>query len=46
MPIAPFEAIVLKKVGESGNDGTTMALPIMTKEHYLFTWAAKTLVLH
>ena len=23
MPIAPFEAIVLKKVGESGNDGTT-----------------------
>ena len=23
MPIAPFEAIVLKKVGESGSDGTT-----------------------
>ena len=23
MPIAPFEAIVLQKVGESGNDGTT-----------------------
>ena len=23
MPIAAFEAIVLKKVGESGNDGTT-----------------------
>ena len=23
MPFAPFEAIVLKKVGESGNDGTT-----------------------
>ena len=23
MPIASFEAIVLKKVGESGNDGTT-----------------------
>ena len=23
MPIAPFEAIVLKKVGETGNDGTT-----------------------
>ena len=23
MPIAPFEAIVLKKVGESGTDGTT-----------------------
>ena len=23
MPFAPFEAIVVKKVGESGNDGTT-----------------------
>jgi len=23
MPIAPFETIVVKKVGESGNDGTT-----------------------
>ena len=23
MALAPFEAIVLKKVGESGNDGTT-----------------------
>ena len=23
MPIAPFESIVLKKVGESGSDGTT-----------------------
>ena len=23
MPIAPFETIVLKKVGESGTDGTT-----------------------
>ena len=23
MPIAPYEAIVVKKVGESGSDGTT-----------------------